>query len=117
MILLYSFISGFIMYYLLFIFPKQGKKKPIEIKQPVVSNIILDHVKDYDDELIAIAQAVQAIKTHNDVNKVCRAIDCFDKKYKPLYGFLVQIDVNMLCELTEKKLKKINPSLRIQVPV
>jgi hypothetical protein len=118
MILLYSFISGFIMYYILFIMPKQGKKKPVEIKQPIVSNIILDHVKNYDEELIKIAEAAQAIKSNHDCAIVINAIECFRKKYTELYGkYLVQIDVSMLCELAEKKLKKINPSLRIQVPV
>lgn len=117
----YSIISAIIIYAIFFLLPKYLKKKSKLQVAPasneiVVSNIYIDHVKDYDDELIKIAKAAQAINNHIECNNVIRAIESFNDKYRELYGvYLVQIDVNMLCELVEKRYKRISNPLRVQV--
>lgn len=117
----YSLISAIILYAIFFLLPKYLKKKSqlqdAQVSNEiVVSNIYIDHVRDYDDELIKIAKAAQSINNHIECKNVIRAIESFNDKYRELYGtYLVQIDVNMLCELVEKRYKIISNPLIVQV--
>ena len=119
--IIYTLVSCCIIYYIFFSLHKHLKKFDNKLLKPVpneivVSNIYIDHVKDYDDELIKIAKAAQAINNHIECTNVIRAIESFNNKYRELYGvYLVQIDVNMLCELVEKRYKKISNPQALQL--
>lgn len=117
MTIIASIISAIIIYALFFGLPKLIKRKPalLLIDSPAQSAIVIDHVKDYDDDFVELAQMATRISSHEECHYVIKRIMQFEDKYKDLYGaYLVQLDVNTLCDQAEKRLHKLGKSLVLQ---